>query len=97
MLSLEESWPYPDTGDLRLRCFGVTGDVAATATPLVEVRNADGTAVGPCATLFGLGEAGGAILYVWSGIMNDGRVADQVACDIVRWMAAKLEGVADAQ
>jgi hypothetical protein len=92
--SLQEPWPFPDTGDLRLRSFGSKSETV-TMTPLVEVRAEDGTPIGPAAALFGFPK-GGAILYVWSGIMNDARVADGVACDIVRWIAGKLEGVSDA-
>ncbi|MBM3501338.1 MAG: hypothetical protein FJX74_22015 [Armatimonadetes bacterium] len=92
--SLQGPWPFPETGDLRLRSFGATSE-AAKATPLVEVRTEDGRPVGPAAALFEF-EGGGCVLYVWSGIMNDGRVADGVAGDLLQWMAAKLEGVADA-
>jgi hypothetical protein len=63
------------------------------------VRNADGSRLGVCAALFELSgpeHPAGTILYVWGGIMNDRRVADKVAYDLVRWIAARLEGVPDA-
>jgi hypothetical protein len=92
--SLAPSWAYPETGDLRLRSFGPTNQ-AVKVTPLVEVRAEDGRPIGPAAALFEF-EGGGCILYVWSGIMNDPRVADGVVCDLVRWIARRLKGVPDA-
>jgi hypothetical protein len=86
--SLPPGWSFPDRGDLRLRSFGPTGQ-GVRMTPLVEVRAADGRMIGPAAALFEL-EGGGAILYVWSGIMNDARVADLAACDLLRWVAGRL-------
>jgi hypothetical protein len=65
-------------------------------TPLVEVRAEDGTPIGPAAALFEFG-GGGSILYVWSGIMNDARVADGVAGDLLQWVAAKAEEGPDAR
>ena len=97
--SLPAGWSYPTSGDLRLRCFGVpTGDVPRT-TPLIEVVDADGARVGVCASTFDWPPAsgaathtGGTILYVWSGVMNDARVAEGVACDLLRWIAARATG-----
>lgn len=97
--SLLEGWDYPTTGDLRLRCFGVREGEASKATPLIEVRNADGSRLGVCGALFELSgpeHPAGTILYIWGGVMNDGRVADNVAYDLIRWIAARLEGVSDA-
>lgn len=96
---LPGSWPYPTSGDLRLRCFTPLPGQATRMTPLLEVRDEQGRLVGPCGALFelaGPGHPAGTILYVWSGVMNDTRVSETVACDLVRWMAARLEGVADA-
>ena len=87
--SLTEAWPYPTTGDLRLRAFGATTD-QAKMTPLVEVRDANGNVVGPAAALFELQPAG-TVLYVASPIMNDAARADGVMCDIVRWVAERLK------
>jgi len=93
--SLPPSWAYPETGDLRLRSFASTSE-SVKMTPLVEVRAEDGRPIGPAAALFEF-DGGGCILYVWSGIMNDARIADGVVCDLVRWIAAKLEGVPDGE
>lgn len=93
--SLKGSWPYPTTGDLRLRAFGVREGEASKMTPLIEVRDAQGKTIGPCAALFELGgpeHPAGTILYVWSGVMNDARVAEDVVSDLVRWIAGRLEG-----
>ena len=87
--SLTETWPYPTTGDLRLRALGPSTD-QAKMTPLVEVRDADGNVVGPAAALFELQPAG-TLLYVSSPIMNDAARADGVMCDIVRWVAERLK------
>ena len=93
--SLREPWLYPETGDLRLRCFGPTRE-GVRMKPLVEVRAADGAPIGAAAALFEL-DGGGSVLYVWSGIMNDARVADAVAGDLLQWIAAQVEGATDGE
>jgi hypothetical protein len=91
--SVTESWPFPSTGDLRLRAFGVRQDEPSSMTPILEVRDAQGNAVGPCAALFDLAgpdHPAGTILYVWSGVMNDAQVAEDIVGDLVRWIADRL-------
>jgi len=92
--SLRQGWPFPTTGDLRLRSFGVREGQPLQMTPILEVRDAQGQPVGPCAALFelaGEGHPAGTVLYVWSGVMNDTRVAEDVVCDLIRWIAGRLD------
>ncbi|HJN15300.1 MAG TPA: hypothetical protein QGH10_07420 [Armatimonadota bacterium] len=85
---VQEPWPWPTTGDQRLRVLDAVGE-GATATRLVELRDEAGTLTLPVAVLFEC-QPKGAVLYVASPIVNDAAVSQTVMCDIVAWMAGRV-------
>ena len=91
--SLPPSWSWPTGVDQRLRSFGVVAGQSSTMAPLIEVVDPDGNVVGPAAALFelrGPDHPAGTILYVWSGVITDPRVADGVAADVLRWVIERI-------